>query len=74
MGPPLFKVSSFASESDKEMNWKVLMRIKNICLLQDKLKSLLTGMCTCTFVLYSMKILWRKLIFAICECIKNTKI
>ena len=39
------KVSSFASESDKEMNWKVLMRIKNICSLQDKLKSLLTGTC-----------------------------
>ncbi|XP_019851845.1 PREDICTED: Fanconi anemia group D2 protein-like isoform X2 [Amphimedon queenslandica] len=35
-------VSSFASESDKEMNWKVLMRIKNICSLQDQLKSLLT--------------------------------
>ena len=38
-----FKVSSFASESDKEMNWKVLMRIRDICSLQEQLKSLLTG-------------------------------
>lgn len=57
------KVSSFASESDKEMNWKVLMRIRDICSLQEKLKSLLTGTHTRTKLIQRIKSLFYSCIY-----------